>query len=1032
MRQFFLLGLLTLLFPFALSAQNITVSGKVFDANSNEPLVGVTVVQTGTQNGTITDINGNYSLSCPGDASITFSYIGYVTQTVFVNGKTTLPVYLNTDDKTLDEIVVVGYGTQRKSDLTGSVASVGSEDMQNRSTSDAAQALQGKAAGVQVLTNSGAPGSGAEIRVRGMSSNSGNLGPLLIVDGLKVDNIQYLDPEMIESMEILKDAASAAIYGAQAGNGVVLITTKNGNKAKDGTIFYNGQWSLSSLSGDIDVMGRDQYLRFLQDRGYGDLEAIKSKYGYNGTDEFNWQDEVFEPTWNSRHTIGFQGGNEKGSYFVALNHVKWDGIFTGSKDVYKRFSIQANGDYKIKKWLTVGTTNSIEKWSTKSISQRSDNGSALLGAITSDPLFGPICNDNSELNQAQQEALSKGIEVPANEDGKYYKLSPITGETQSGNPFIRRDTDDNPSHGINLRGSAYLNFNPLEGLVYTSRFGYRIGQRNAREYEHPFVANSFVGKSDYRIRATTDASHYYQWENFINYNKTFAEKHSIGVMVGMSWEQSESDNTWVEAKGSNGQNIFKGETDNYHYMNYVLDDIKKTAGNEPNVSKNMSYFGRLTYAYDNRYSIQFNFRADAFDSSKLPEATRWGKFPSFSAGWTLSNESFIRDNISTEVLSFLKLRGSWGKNGNINVLNGYPYSESIKLNDVWYQYGKTDARVYGSIPNRMPNPDLVWEESVQIDLGLDARFLNSRLTLGIDWYKKTTEGLLVPVKPVVETGIASVTLNAGDVENSGLELELGWKDKIGSDLHYSVNANMATLKNELTYLNPTVDYIAGSPNIQGTSLATRCSRGEPLYYFYGYETAGVDPANGKILYKHADGTTSDTPNPDEKTNIGNGLPTLTYGITLNLDYKGFDLTVFGTGVAGNEIVPAAWRPDRDYCNNYTYFYNNSWFPSNTNAKFPSVAYWTEDAYSTDLNVFNGSYFKIKQIQLGYTLPKAVASKAYLANMRVFASLENFFTFTKYIGLDPETASANSNNQLGFDFGTYPTAKQVIFGVNITF
>ncbi len=1029
MRQFFLLGLLTLLFPFALSAQNITVSGKVFDASTNEPLVGVTVVQTGTQNGTITDIDGNYSISCPGDASLTFSYIGYVTNQVFVNGKTNLPVNLEPDNKTLDEIVVVGYGTQRKSDLTGSVASVGEDDMKNRATSDAAAALQGKAAGVQVLTNSGAPGKGSEIRVRGMSSNSGNLGPLLIVDGLKVDNIQYLDPEMIESMEILKDAASAAIYGAQAGNGVVLITTKNGSKSKDGTIFYNGQWGLSSLSRDLKVLNADQYIRYYNDMYGLGMDYMKS-LGYNGTNDISWQDEVFENTWNSRHTIGFQGGNDRGSYFVALNSVKQDGIFKGNKDTYKRVTLQANGDYKIKKWLSVGTNNSLERWETQSVSQQNDNGSALLGAVTSDPLFGPFCDSEADLIDVQKDALANGVYVP-NDNGRYYRYSPLTGNTQSGNPLVRQNTEENPQHGHTLRGLAYANFNPIEGLVYTSRFGYRVSQSYAREFEYPYVFNSFAKFDDYRIKATDNQSTYYQWENFINYNKTFAEKHTIGAMVGMSWEQSHWDNIWVEAKGSNGANIFKGDAPNYYYMEYVTDDVKKTAGNVPGDSKNLSYFGRLSYSFDNRYSIQFNFRADAFDSSKLPNDARWGKFPSFSAGWTVSNESFIKDNISTEVLSFLKLRGSWGKNGNINVLNNYPYSASMNLNSQWYQYsdGKQD-RSWGSVPNGMPNPNLVWEESKQIDLGLDARFLNSRLTLGIDWYKKTTEGLLVTVKPVVETGIGSTVINAGDVENSGLEIELGWKDKIGGDLHYSANFNLATLKNELTYLNDMVDYIPGS-SIQGSPLQTRCAEGEPLWYFYGYKTEGVDPVSGEIIYADVDGDGTHG-NPGDMTSVGSGLPKVTYGITLNLEYKGIDFTVFGSGVWGNKIVTAAWRADRAYCNNYSYFYNSSWFPSHTDAKFPRVDKWDEQAYGSDLTVFDGSYFKIKQIQLGYTLPKNIVSKAFMSSLRAYVSLENFFTFTDYIGLDPETASANSNNRLGFDFGTYPTAKQVIFGVNVTF
>ena len=1032
-----MLGLFILMIPFALSAQNISVSGTVHDSN-NEPLPGVNVVQTGTTNGTITDLDGKYTISVPSDATLTFSYIGFTNHVENVNGRTTIPpITLESDDKEIEQVVVVGYGTQRKSDLTGSVASVGGDEMKNRATSDAAAALQGKAAGVQVLTNSGAPGKGAEIRVRGVSSNSGSLGPLLIVDGLKVDNIQYLDPEMIESMEILKDAASAAIYGAEAGNGVVLITTKNGTKSKDGQIFYNAQFSLSSLSGKLDVMNASQYL------DYGTrAEVSKITEGYKQWQQGNgktvdWADEVFEPTWNSRHTVGFQGGNDRGSYYLALNHVKTNGIFVGNKDTYRRLSAQINGDYKIKKWLTVGTNNSIEKWETKSISQQSDNGSALLAAITSDPFFGPLCDDESQLTAKQQAALADARDpnrdetkpitaVLANSKGQYYRISPISGESQSANPFIQRDRADGKDDGINLRGTAYLNFNPIEGLVFTSRFGYRIGQSNGHNYQFPFIANDFVKQDVYQLDASANTNYYFQWENFVNYNKTFAEKHAVGAMAGMSWEERHSDNVSFTLKGT--KILARGYAENNRYGEYAWDgdECTKTVHNLPGESKNMSYYGRLTYAFDNKYSVQFNIRADAFDSSKLPADSRWGIFPSFSAGWTLSNESFISDNISTDILSFLKIRGSWGRNGNINVLSGYPYAVVMNVAEDKYQYDDTGVFTSTSVPNGMPNPDLKWETSDQIDLGFDARFLNSRLTIGFDWYKKTTKDLIVNVKPVIESGIGSTSINAGEVENTGIEMELGWKDKIAKDLHYSVSANFATLKNELTWLSPRADggKIPGV-GLQGSKIVTQCTEGEPLWYFYGYETVGLDD-EGHAKFKDQNG--DEKIDTKDYVNIGCGLPKFTYGLTINVDYKGFDLLIFGSGVAGNKILVQGFRTDRPYCNNYAWYYENA------GKKFPvpEKAGWSKDVFSSDMTIFDGSYFKIKTLQLGYTLPANISKKAFISNMRVFASLENFFTFTKYIGLDPEAASANSSNQLGIDFGTYPTAKQVVFGVNVTF
>lgn len=1029
-------------------AQQHEVKGTVLD-ESQLPIPGANVVIKGTTNGTITAGNGEFKMNAADGDVLQISYIGYTTEEITVNGAGPYNLSLNPDLVGLEEVVVVGYGTMKKSDLTGAVASVKSEDLANRATSDAAQALQGKAAGVQIMSNSGAPGSGTEIRVRGVSSNSGSLGPLLIVDGLKVDNIQYLDPEMIESIEVLKDAASAAIYGAQAGNGVVLVTTKKGkNGGNDGTIFYNGQWQLSSLSRELKVMNAEQYIDFGQKMKFL-VKGWEDQYNYKGED-VDWSKEVFEPTWSQRHTVGAQGGNDRGSYFAAINYVNNDGIFKGSNDTYKRLSFQVNGDYKIKKWLTIGTNNSIEKYRTESISQQSDNGTAMLGAITTDPLFGPYVDMNdldadgypTQLTSQQKAALKvvkegavEGDSIYAangavlGDGGRYYRISPISGQTQSSNPLIRRDQQDDYSEGFNVRGLAYLNFNPISGLVFTSRFGYRLGYRNVHNYQFPFVANDFVYKHEYSISATNNTNYYYQWENFVNYNKTLADVHDLGVMVGMSWESSHSDNVRGQAQGTD---ILKGYAENFRYLSYVKegDDVKKSLTNDVNDSRSLSYFGRLTYSYDNRYSIQANFRADAFDSSKLGKDNRWGKFPSFSAGWTLSNESFIADNISTDILSFLKLRASWGRNGNINILRDYPYASVINANTVWYQYsGATQS--YGSQPNGLPNPTLEWEESEQIDLGLDARFLNSRLTLGVDWYKKTTKGLLVKVKPVLETGVSETTANAGEVENMGLELELGWKDKVG-DFNYSINANLATLHNELTYLDPTVDKISGI-SLQGSSITTECVVGKPLWHFLGYQTEGFD-STGVAIYKDINGDGEFQPNESDMADLGCGLPKLTYGITINMEYKGFDFTMFGTGVAGNKIVPQGWRTDRPYCNFYSWFYENAWDEESKSGKFPVISKkgWSKYAFSSDMTVFNGAYFKIKQIQLGYTLPKELLSKAYISRLRVFASLENFFTFSKYPGLDPEAASANSQNALGIDMGTYPTAKQVIFGVNLTF
>ena len=827
------------------TAQNRAVSGTVTDA-SGAPVIGAAVVVVGNSSiGAVTDVNGAFRLNVPAGASINVSCIGYADQTLSTANQSVFNIVLQEDTEFLDETVVIGYGVQKKSDLTGSVASVRAEDLQNRSTPNAAAALQGKAAGVQVINASGAPGSGSSIRVRGYSSNSGSLGPLLIVDGLKVDNIQYLDPEMIESIEVLKDAASAAIYGAEAGNGVVLVTTKTGKKG-DGKVFYNNQFQYSTLSNKLDIMNAEQYIAFGKANGYL-TDADLQRY-YDGTTDVNWSEEIFVPTWSDRHTVGFQGGNDRGSFFTSINYLRNDGIFRGDKDQYRRLTFQVNADYKIKSWLTVGTNNSIEKWGTKGVSEANDNGSALLSAITSSPLF-PVRGDESMLSPSQKNNLAAGKKIIKDPETGLYWTVPLIGETQSGHPFVQRDATESSNEGISIRGVAYLNFMPFKGFTYTSRFGYRISQSTSHSYTEPYFSTATIKADNYNLSASANTGLYYQWENFANYARTFG-KHDVSAMAGMSFIQSTSDNV---SGSASGPDILKGYEPNFQYLSFLKssDSTTKNISNSPGRSASLSYFARVGYVYDNRYAIQANFRADAFDSSKLPLDKKWGYFPSVSVGWTASNESFIRDNIDQSVLNFLKFRASWGINGNINVLNNYPYSTDILLNRVWYQYHVDSATAnFGSLPSGLSNQNLRWETSKQLDLGVDARFLNNRLTVGIDWYNKNTDGLLVSVNPAMEVGVpvffeggtsASSTVNAGAVNNKGFEIELGWRDQIG-DFGYSINGNASWLKNRMTYLDPLVGRLTGR-TVQGTYLTSYCEPGMPLWYMCGYKADGVD-ANG--------------------------------------------------------------------------------------------------------------------------------------------------------------------------------------------
>lgn len=1022
-KSLLLLSLLNL-FSLAALAQSI-VKGIVKDS-SGEPVIGATVRVSGSKAGTVTDLDGNFSINAPAQGTLSISYIGYEAQTVAINGRNNIEVTLKEENTTLNDVVVIGYGVQKKSDLTGSIASVNGDDIKGLATSDAAAALQGKAAGVQVLNNSGAPGQGAQIRLRGYSSNSGSLGPLLIVDGLQVDNIQYLDPSMIKSIEVLKDAASAAIYGAQAGNGVVLITTKDGSGHS--SITYDGKWEIQSLAKKPEIFHAQDWIAYKRMSGLP-IDDYLTQYNYDGTDT-DWFDVVFGNSLSQTHALTFQGSNDKGKFFMSLNYLDNNGIVKGDKDRYKRLTAQINADYKIKPWLTVGTNNSFEKWRIQGVPDHTQYGSLMSSCITLDPLTPVYYSSPDEFASTMKQAYDQGKNIlkdPSN--GLYYATSKYITD-DSGNPLLQRDLKDEYNKGINLRGLIYANFMPFKGFVYTSRLGYRVSQQNYHYYQAPYYATPQAHDDNYHITATNYTNYYYQWENFINYNITIAKKHDITAMAGMSYIQYRNDDVSATAQGPD---ILTGYEPNFRYIDYVNSNSSTTKGfsNSPGRTAQLAYFGRLIYTYDQKYSIQANFRADAFDSSKLSKDNRWGYFPSFSAGWTISNEKFISDNISRDILSFLKIRASWGKNGNISVLSGYPYATTINYNGAWYQYQVDDGAVtYGSLPAGLANPDLKWETSEQFDLGLDARLFNDRLTVGFDYYNKKTKDLLVNITPLPEIGVSSTTINGGSVRNRGWELELGWRDNIG-DFKYSVNVNGSWLKNKVTELPSSIDRILGTgPGVGNTNTAFEV--GHPIWYFRGYKYLGVNKETGEAIIQDTNGDGQIS--PEDMTDIGKAIPDFTYGITLNAEYKGFDFTVFGTGVTGNDIFTLFYRADTPMRNSLKYFYDHAWTADNPNGSMPDPAKVVNDwtFWSSSACLFSGAYFKIKTIQLGYTLPKNITKKFACENLRLYVSLDDFFTITSYPGCDPETATIGEMDRQGYDLGSYPSSKKVTMGVSITF
>lgn len=870
--------------PFLLAQNQIKVSGKVTD-DLKESMIGVSVFEKGTTNGVITDLDGNYMLSVKEGAVIVYSYIGYVTQE-----KKAVPgvmnVTLKEDTKTLDEVVVVGYGVQKKSSVTGAISQVKTEDMQNRTISNAPAALQGKTAGVQVIQTSAAPGSSPTVRVRGYSSNVSS-NPLYVVDGVRLSDISGIDPNDIASMEVLKDAASAAIYGAEAGNGVVLITTKKG-KSGQGKITYDFQFSSQSLARVPKMLSAEQYIDYMVEANTFTEDYLLQNW--DGVTNTAWTDVAFENSRMQKHNIAFTNGSDRGNYYLSLTYLDDNGIVKGNADTYKRLTATINSEYEIKPWLKVGTTNQIEKYNVRSVSTNNEYGSLLTSILQLDPLT-PDTYTYENLPTHMLTALNSGKHLLQDDNGNYYAVSKFFAGEQY-HPMIMRDNNIGKNSGFNVNGSVYADFKPFKGFTFTSRFGYRLSGTRSSTTDLPFYGNAtqsrdYVGQSN-----TSSTTIYYQWENFANYMKTFGQ-HTVTAMVGMSYQES----TYDYVNGSlspNEEDALKKNDPLFYYLNYASASAIKGVGGEKTRSAKLSYFGRVGYEFAGRYLLQASLRADAADLSLLPATNRWGYFPAVSVGWTVSEEKFfapLKDHVSS-----LKLRASWGQNGSLAALSGYAYSTDMALGGL-YPFVMGNSYITSAAPSTMGNDELKWETSEQINVGIDARFLNDRLTFSMDYFDKKTKDLLVSgTTPSLIIGGSTSPMNAGNVSNKGWEFELGWRDRIGN-FNYGVRANLATLKNKVTYIDPSITRLSGV-NFH-TSTITYFEEGYPVYYFRGYKFKGVDPATGDPTFYDLD--ESGDLNDGDLAYIGDAIPDFTYGITLTAGWKGFDLTVFGTGSQGNDI-----------------------------------------------------------------------------------------------------------------------------------
>ncbi|MCU0377772.1 MAG: TonB-dependent receptor [Bacteroidales bacterium] len=989
------------------SSQQQRITGTVTDGKTGEPLGGVVVQVKGTMTGEITQGDGTYTIPVtPDTEALLFSFIGYQSQEIAISGRSIIDVVMVEEVTALDEVVVIGYGTQKKSLVTGAIASVSSEDIQNSSVTRAEQVLQGKAAGVQVISTSGAPGADMKVRIRGYSSN-GNADPLYIVDGIKSSNISFLNPEDISNIEVLKDAASSAIYGAEGGNGVILVTTKTG-KTGTGEISYDFQYSDQTVGKLPDMLNSLEYATYFNEAGLFTIDPATI------THDTDWINSIFEHGNSARHNLSFTGGTDKSKFLLSLSALNQDGIVVMDKDSYKRYTFRLNAETQVKSWLKVGTSNNYSFTNRKSVREDNESSGTISAGLLMDPLT-PITYAEDEVLPAHvQTAINNGKKLVKDANGLYYGISPYISKNPS-NPFVGLEMNKTTLKTWVLQGNIFAEIQPVKHVMFTSRLGYEIGNSLSEGWNPVYFYNTYQAFNDNSsIVAQESNTNFWQWENFVSYTNKF-NLHSITVLAGASAESRSYQ--YISASGG----TMLAENEEFAQLSLVSSQALSGVGGQKTLDNKASLFARGSYDFNNKYMLQATIRRDGAGSSMLPPENRWGLFPSFSAGWLFTNESFM----PTSFLSYGKLRASWGKNGSLSNLSNYMYNSAVNLQYLLYELG--DNVLYtAAARNQLENPNLTWETSVQTDIGLDLRMLKDRLTLTMDYFYKKTTDLITPNTPPLEAGNTAAMINGGDILNTGFEFMAEFKSNIG-EFNYSVSGNFTTLKNEVTYLNPSIQRILGGQSSGAATFFTAFEKGLPVWYFRGYKTDGINMTTGQANFidQNEDGLI----NENDRVFIGSSIPDLTYGANINLSYKGFDFSASLQGQSGGQNMVLWMRNDLPGSNFPKFLYEGRWTPGSTDATRPKAGF-NPNTLLSDQMLFESNFVRIKQIQLGYNLPQSVLNIIKLKFVRVYVSLEDYFTFTNYPGMDPE-AGSTTNSQLGLDKGMYPITKKAIFGLSIT-
>lgn len=977
--------LLYLLQGIPVHAQNmLRVEGTVTDARTGETLIGVSVVRKGTNTGTSTDANGHYIIqNVPAGSSLIFSYIGYDRIEVPVNSGR-LDVKLKQAENVLEDIVVIGYGSVKRKDVTTAISTVSTEDLDQRPIVSAAQAIQGRAAGVSVIQPNGAPGGEMSIRVRGATSFNGSNDPLYVVDGVPVDNIRFLAPTDIESMQILKDASSAAIYGSRAANGVVLITTKSG-KSGQAKITLNAQYTQNRVAKTVDVLNTAQYVDLQKEIG-----AVTLPDGL--TDHTDWFDEAYQTGHIENYQLSISDGTEKLRYLVSGGYQNEKGILSSA--FFKRYNFRANIDNKVRDWLTVGANINYSDYSDNGIitGTGANRGGVVLSVINT-PTYAPVWDP----------------EHPNQYYNNFYGASNITSPLEN---MARSKYNKNRENRLLASGNALFTFIP----ELTLKSQLTLDRRNALNTSFLDPISTAWGRNQYGEGSDNrNMNTVITFDNVLNYNKRF-DKHNIEGMAGTSWTHSLYQNSYI-----NGSHYKDDQIQTLNAANAIGWNNTGTGASEWAI---MSYFGRLSYNYDGKYLITGNLRADG--SSKLHPDHRWGYFPSFSAAWRISSESFMKD---FDWLNDLKIRGGWGQTGNQSGLGDYAYLQRYNIRRIeWFQTGNENAVPTISVAN-LTTPDLTWETTTQTNIGLDLTALKNRLTFSLDYYYKKTTDMLMNVTLPAGQASTQISRNEGVMINKGFDIHIDSRNLEGK-FSWNTDFNISFNRNNLESFALTQYYPDARISDYLSEYIVRNVPGRPVSSFYGYISDGVDPETGELIYRdlNADGKITST----DRTYIGDPNPDFTFGLTNDFSWKNFNLSVFLQGSYGNDVYNASRIETEGMYDgkNQSTRVLDRWRVPGQITDVPKAGF---DMKNSSYFIEDGSYLRVKNVSLSYNINGQWLKRMKVNRLQPYISVSNLLTWTNYSGMDPEVNQyGNSGTVQGVDWGTYPQNRSFVFGVNVEF